>query len=918
MPPDPRPRRTKRALAPSEPPIAGEPAFVGRVAELRAVLGFLAFGAPVVSILGLGGVGKTSLARRVARELSGRGDQPLFVDLSAARSRIDVVDAVAGALGRVAVTARDDERAVDAIGNALADVARSGELPVLVLDNVEQIAEQAASVVARWLALAPSLRVLATSRTRLGLRDEHAVRLEPLPTESNDTSLSEAAQLLTLRARAIASIDLLPRDAEALARALEGWPLAIGLAAARLTILSPTELIESVRRDDALLASAVHDVPERHRSVTRAIASSWELLAPSDRLALARLAAFRGSVARGAAERALADLDGAPLDRIQRLVDASLLRRRESCAGTRYAFYELVQSDIERRTIALGLEREVTDVHARVTLAIARERLAALRATGDAFGEAARDALDALLEEQSNVAAALARAEGDVALDLVVVLGTMLALRGHPGTFVAEAGRVVESTVTTGVDRTRLGWALVALGRARLELGDAAGAEAAFERARGIARDADEARVALHARLWHARSLAIRGMVHEAVATFAACGAEAITLRDDEAAAHAAAFDELHGSEIRIAIALGPSLEAAYRWFRAHGHPREALFWAVQLGRGNVECGSVEAATTVLEEAATIASRFLDATAEGLARFGLGTSMMERGDLEGALRSLETAVALLETAGVLRYVGYARAWHGTIQLLAGRDEEAVATLERAIGVLEAAGDTPNAGLFGSMLAAAHAQVGHTDRAARALATAHARIHAPTDVWRARTLELNAGHLHLAAAREASARGDGEAATDAIAEAARIAKSTPSFDGAGVLVESLEARVAVRILCTAIGEVRARAEPWKIAQDGSAFRAPGGDVVRVPGRGANQRILALLGRARIAHAGIPVRREDLVSAGWPGERLREEAASNRLSVALDGLRRLGLRPVLVRAPSGWSLDPAIPCDVTADL
>lgn len=888
------------ARAPAEPHLG---AFVGRTQELAGVLDLLARGARLVTLQGLGGVGKTRLARKIAGAVAAEGVPVFFVDLTAARTALDVADSLASALGVASTNATNERQVVETSARRL---ERLGHI-VVILDNVEQIAEAVAAIVPRWLELAPELRIVATSRVRLAVRAESVVRLEPLSLEARAGEPSDAARLLVERARAAGDAVLDEQSAQELAEAVQGWPLAIELAAARLAVVTPAELLAMVRSSErAALAGGARDMPSRHRSVEDALAWSWQLLADGDQRALVHLAAFRGSFSRAAAERVLVEnmYDARDaLGVIARLVDASLVRRADAGnEAARYALYDAVRDDAERRGAAMGLAERVILAHARTSLAIAGEKQRALSLVSDVFSDAGRTAADELLLEQANVAVALERALTRAAepsgadalcLDLLAAIEPMIALRGHPFTFVELAQRALARADHDGVEATRRAKAWLALGRAHVEIGALSEADAALARVDALAGPAGGA---LRARrlVWSARSLAIRGSLREAALSFD----EAITLArangDVEAELVAAAFGELHGSECSATWPGHEHEERAYLHFRRSGPAGDALFWAVQTGRAAVEEEAPAIAHERLSEALAAARSLGDGRAEGLALFGLGTNEMAHGDLARAEADLALAAQRLGELQIVRYAGYAKGWLGATMTLAGRPSEGAAALADAIEVLERAGDQPNAALFTSMRAASLARAGDGQHVAALLGHARRSLD-PGDIWRMRGVTISEGHLDLAA-------GDPEAAR------ARL----PT----GGSFHMLEVRIAARILTDALLAVDSARAPLRIAADGSLFELPAGPPVRVPGRGgANQRILVLLAARRVERPGTPVTRIELIAAGWPGEKLRDDAAKNRLYVALDGLRRLGLRSILVRTEEGWSLDPAVRCELT---
>jgi predicted ATPase/class 3 adenylate cyclase/tetratricopeptide (TPR) repeat protein len=307
------PRREVRHSLP-----AVRDAFVGRREALAALARRFDDGARLVSVLGIGGSGKTRLAVRFG--WTWLGDYPggvWFCDLSSARDEDGVAQIVARALD---VPLGTD----DPVGQLCHALAGRREC-LLILDNFEQIARQGARAVGRWLDAAPELRVLVTTRELLGLSGEQALPLPPLPDE-------EAVRLFRQRAAAAKSgYQSSEADRAAIDRLvglLDGLPLAIELAAARARVMSPAAMVARMGERFKLLASqgGRHD---RQATLRATFDWSWDLLTDVERAALAQLSVFEGGFTLEAAEGVL-DLSACashewPVDVVHALVDKSFL-----------------------------------------------------------------------------------------------------------------------------------------------------------------------------------------------------------------------------------------------------------------------------------------------------------------------------------------------------------------------------------------------------------------------------------------------------------------------------------------------------------------------------------------------------------------------------------------------------------------
>jgi predicted ATPase/DNA-binding SARP family transcriptional activator len=308
-------------------------AFIGREREVPAVLELLESGARLVTLVGPGGVGKT----RLALEVAARRADAVLVSLGGLEDPAVVPTSIMSALG-------DSETLV-------------------VLDEVEGVLAAAPAVV-DLLARTPRLRVLATSRVPLRVAGEHEFHVAPL-------AMPDAVAFLRWQARALGVDPGAEEVLREICRRLDGLPLAIELAVARLRVLSAGALLERLDRRLEVLVGGRRDAPERQRTLRATIAWSYELLSPSEQRVFAAFAAFAGGctieLAEPVCDAALGDLES--------LVEQSLLRR----AGGRLMMLETVREfALERLADRVDAE-SVRLRHALAFLALAESAEEALR-----------------------------------------------------------------------------------------------------------------------------------------------------------------------------------------------------------------------------------------------------------------------------------------------------------------------------------------------------------------------------------------------------------------------------------------------------------------------------------------------------------------------------------------------------------
>ena len=345
---------------------------VGRAQEVDEAVALLRRAdVRLLTFTGPGGTGKTRLAVEVGASVAEEyAHGVVFVALAAINDPALVVASVAEAVGV-------EERGAgeDALFEALCAELR-GEQLLLILDNFEHLLP-AAPRVAELLAAVPSLEILVTSRAALRLRNEEEYPIRPLalpdpaaPLDLDALAASPAVELFIERARAVRPAFALD-EANALhvveiCVRLDGLPLALELAAARVKLLAPQAILSRLENRLQLLTGGARDLPSRHQTLRGTIDWSYELLDPSAQLLLARLAVFVGFTL-DAAEAVCATEDGlepvAIVDALSSLVDENLVRQRESPDGD--VRFDLLETIREYALFRLVERREVDDLRQR-------------------------------------------------------------------------------------------------------------------------------------------------------------------------------------------------------------------------------------------------------------------------------------------------------------------------------------------------------------------------------------------------------------------------------------------------------------------------------------------------------------------------------------------------------------------------
>lgn len=629
--------------------------FVGREAEMAVLAGHLREAA-LVSVVGVGGSGKTRLALELASRLENAfGDGAWLVSLEGITDADSVARAAAEALGVREEPGRPLEHGVaDAIGDR--------EL-LLVLDNCEHLLDGVAALVAGLLTACPRLRVLATSREPLAIAGELVFGLPPLAVPDRDDVDAEelvradAAKLFLARARSAAPgftlhPDHVP-DLLRLLRRLDGLPLAVELAATRVRALGLRQILRQLERPGGDLQAGGRVGPERQRSIGATVAWSYRLLTQPERELLGRLSVFGGSFDLEAATAICSDavLDEAQVvELIVGLVDRSLVIRTtvEAGEGGAYRLLDTIRRFAGERLAEGNVGDAVRDRHAAYFTRLARRAEAELRGP-DQHEWAAR-----LDEVRPDLSAALtwslAHRRLDDALWLAASLRVYWEMRGHVG--------------------EGLGWLRRAL--------QAAGDAPSPARANALIQAADLATGMGDHR--HAEAL-----LAEACRLTRRLGLPGLRADMHHVNGILGKYQgQYRRARVHLRRSAGLNRRIGRRW-----HLAQALH---HLGMVMGYQGRYAEARRFHAESLELDEQLGDADSRAAALRAMSVVAIDEGQLEEAARLAQEAMTTFERLGSVLNAAHARYTLGDVARLGGRLVEADALYEESIPVLRAGGD----------------------------------------------------------------------------------------------------------------------------------------------------------------------------------------------------------------------------------
>jgi predicted ATPase/class 3 adenylate cyclase/DNA-binding CsgD family transcriptional regulator len=612
--------------------------FVGRAAELAELRSLVSGGSRLVTIAGPGGIGKSRLALQVAADvLDGGGDGVWLAELAPVADPELVARTVAAVLG---VREEPGRLMIDTLVEAIGD-----RYLLLVLDNAEHVLDATAKLADALVRCCPRVCLLVTSREPLGVGGEHVFRVPPLPVPPADLAAPgqlaafESVQLFAERAVTYRQGFALDAANVAVVAAvcvrLDGIPLALELAAARLGSLSVAEISSRLDQRFRLLTGGNRTALPRHQTLRALIDWSYDLLNPGERIVLDRLSVFAGGWTLAAAEAVTSGGDTGEwqvLDHLAALVGKSLVLAEEIRGSTRYGLLETVRHYAAER-LALAGPAELDQIRAAH-----RDYYLDLVETADAHLRGPDEAvwLDRLEVEFDNIRAALAFSRSDPAsaepgLRLAAGLRWFCYLRGHSGE-VLEALDVLLDRPDARLPTRARARALNARCHLLMRFGDDAAVPALADEALTIARD----------------------LADDAIAADAVNQLCWFTFEHGDLPAALAQIDE--------AVALA----------RATGNPRLIAYVLGHRAVFKNEAGDLDAASADHQEILTLSRATGDIYRLVITLANLGIDELAAGELGAARAHLAEARVLAEDHGYQHLADGVRENMGFVDLLDGR------------------------------------------------------------------------------------------------------------------------------------------------------------------------------------------------------------------------------------------------------
>ena len=636
------------ALSESFSPLSNIPVsplpFIGRRDEIETLTRMLAD--PhyrLITILGVGGIGKTRLAMEVSRAQRALFDEHVyFIQLASVNTSVSILSAIASVLN--IPTGNADE-----LKSRLLGYLREKNT-LLILDNFEHIID-GAPLLSEFLQYAPKLKFLVTSRERLNLQGEWTLELSGLSVPPNaDEGMANygALQLFESHAQRIRpDLKLIDKEREAAIRIcqrVDGMPLAIELAAAWVNVLSCEEIADEIEHGFDFLSSTLRDVPERHRSLRAVFEHSWKRLAKPEQAALSSLTIFQGGFTREAAESVVGAKRGVLLS----LVSKSLLRRSSS---GRFDLHEVIRQYAKDY---LKDEAALYDRHSEYYLTFLRQSESAL------FGGDESKRLRELFNEFGNLRIAWEHALKqkmyalmDQALDLY---WTVYAVHGWFQDGIEQTSALLQSLrrdAQTREEKIYLGNAMFFCASFLGRSGRHVEARAMIEESIGILRNMGEIKFLPQALIIFGKMVSMMGDFSLA-RTALDEGLQLATLNNDLWSIGLGhinqGFNAAQEGDLAFAY---ERMQMGLSIWRKLGNMSAVAFALNSLSPIAIQLGKLDDADNYLQESLTISSQIHDRWSMGTIHGQMGVLAFQKGDLLSATEELKKSLAIFNDLGLL-------------------------------------------------------------------------------------------------------------------------------------------------------------------------------------------------------------------------------------------------------------------------
>lgn len=942
--------------------------YFGRVEDEKAIAKALEEPAVVVTLRGPPGVGKTRLARHFALAHRHQFEGGVwFCDLSQARGADDICDVVAAVLNLN--LAECDELSSTAIRLERALLERTSSM--VVLDNFEHLVRFADETVGHWATSSAPTRWMVTSREPLGLAGEAVlpVRSMSLPlaeTTVEDVLKTDAVRLFSDRVRAVRpdyQVEPEIADVILLLNKLDGLPLAIELAAARMALLTAAQVRQRIVDDLKHLSMGSGESIPRHATMHLAINWSWELLEPSQRGVFEQCSVFAGGFTLASAEAVLVVDRASEASSVEAvlmgLVERSLIvvDHRNTTDTTRFRMFGCIRQFAEKKLGARpAIVAELRDRHAWHYTSegehwLRTGRVERLNESRDNLMAVARQTvvdqaqaelvvrsvlvLDPLLDRRGpwrvridllKRAAALCEEHelrGD--LNAQVLLTYCNALPGRqPPRRRLEIVEHAQSFAEGIEDNFLLAAALARRANLLAQLGKTDEAKDLMERASLLLGDdpvpqtrailaSTEARICFQkglleqARASYERATQLFGQVDDRRNRGTMLGNLAITERN---------LGHLHQARRHLRQAIVVLRDAGFRM-------NEGIQLA-NLGNLHAESGELGKANGCFLQAMEIHQSMGNRQSVAHGSRQLGDICLYRRQLDDAQIHYDRALALFHQLGDPKSEALVRGDLAIVMMLRGNWERARTQLQSALDSGELAERPRGVSVLMGRLAVAWARLGDFDRADEKIAQAEERLDRERHPYEHHIVSVYGALVMILKQRS----GPDDVVSNKTEIENRIqnanAVSFPDSDhpwGPPTPAQlSSELRLALALFQDALSD-----NEWHLLStpclflDGSAlivvskgerFRAPGGSERGLELRTALHGVFSRLVAQRLKAPGQPVNTRELVEAGWPDERVVKGAGSNRVYVAINTLRSYGLKKVLITHDDGYLLDPSV--------